>query len=52
MYRGVIVGKVDRLFISIPTKAPNQNRYYNIHYLLGPGSPFTTLTREALSILN
>ena len=37
-----------RLFLSIPTKHPKINKFYNVHFLLDTGSPITTLTQRAL----
>lgn len=42
------MGKMRRLFLSIPTKHPKINKFYNVHFLLNTGSPITTLTRRAL----
>ena len=43
---------MSRLFVSIPTKHPNTDKYYNIHYLVDTGSPITTLTRKALCAIH
>lgn len=51
-YKGAIMGAYFRLFVSIPTKHPPTNQYYNVHYLLDTGSPITTLTRRALCTLH
>jgi hypothetical protein len=42
------MGKMCRLFISIPTKHPIVDKFYNVHYLIDTGSPITTLTKKAL----
>lgn len=52
VYKVVIMGRMLRLFVSIPTKHPKVNRYYNVHYLLNAGSPITTLTRKALCAIH
>lgn len=46
------MGQMNRLFLSIPTKHPNINKFYNVHFLLDTGSPVTTLTRRALCTLH
>lgn len=43
-YEGSIIGSNWRLFFSIPTAKQNSSEYYNVHYLLDTGSPYTTLT--------
>ena len=52
MHEGVIMGVYLRLFVSIPTKHHNSNKYFNVHYLLDTGSPITTLTRKALCAIH
>ena len=52
VYKGIKVGHLPRLFISIPTKFYESDKYYNVHYLLNTGSPITTLTQKALSALH
>jgi hypothetical protein len=52
VYRGIIIGLMSRLFVSIPTKHRNADKYYNIHYLVDTGSPITTLTRKALCAIH
>jgi hypothetical protein len=52
VYKGVIMGRYPRLFVSIPTKHPIVNKYYNVHYLIDTGSPITTLTQRALSAIH
>lgn len=46
------MGRMRRLFVSIPTKFPAVKKYYNVHYLIDTGSPITTLTRRALCTLH
>lgn len=43
-YEGRIIGDHSRLFFSLPTARENSSEYYNVHYLLDTGSPYTTLT--------
>jgi hypothetical protein len=46
------MGKMRRLFLSIPTKHPKVNKFYNVHFLLNTGSPITTLTQKALCTIH
>ena len=50
-YKGSIIGDHSRLFFSIPTARLDSQEYYYVHYLLDTGSPYTTLTHEALRCL-
>ena len=52
MYQGVIIGRMRRLFLTIPTKHPKINKFYNVHFLLDTGSPVTTLTYRALCAIH
>jgi hypothetical protein len=51
IYQGKIIGDHSRLFFSIPTARANSLEYFNIHYLLDTGCPYSTLTHEALCCL-
>lgn len=46
------MGRMRRLFLSIPVKHPKINKFYNIHFLLDTGSPITTLTQRALCAIH
>ena len=46
------MGRMRRLFLTVPTKHPKINKFYNVHFLLDTGSPITTLTQRALCALN
>ena len=43
-YEGKIIRVHSRLFLSIPTARASSSEYFNVHYLLNTGSPYTTLT--------
>jgi hypothetical protein len=52
IYRGAIMGRSRRLFISIPTSHPKTKKYVNMHFLLHTASPITTLTQRALCAIH
>ena len=47
-----MVGRMGRLFLTVPTKDLSINKFYNVHFLLDTGVPTTQITRRTVCALN
>lgn len=52
IYKGAIMGRMRRMFISIPTAYPKINKFVNVHYLLDTRSLIITLAQRALCAIH
>ena len=47
-----MIGRLNRLFVAIPTSHPEINEFVYVHFLLDTTSPHTTLTQRALCAIH